>query len=251
MSSLLDVPAQLALALSLAASAAGHQPAGLAALALPAQGAQVIYLAEPLEGPYRFSERNWLRALKDDMPKEASGYAARIFKTSGSRYYVPAQDERRKILKARWNATLAQRVAAAAAKRNARLLHAALRRPPRAGDLYIAHVFGPEAAIAFIELATAKPTARVARHLPGLMTAAPALFKGDGDSLTVQQAYARLTAPLSSYEPGTHGPLPPMQAPIAQPTEPLTRQAIARTTFVPEAIDWQPQVSTARISANQ
>ncbi len=90
LSSLLDVPAQLALALSLAASTVATEPPRAPSTVTMHPPVSITALvAEPLEGPYRFSEGNWLRALKEDLPQDAHGYAQSIFRTSGGRYYVP------------------------------------------------------------------------------------------------------------------------------------------------------------------
>jgi hypothetical protein len=254
LSSLFDIPAQLALVLSLAASTAAYERAGPSATAAPVVPAQVLLVAEPLEGPFRFGARNWLRTLKEDMPQGASPYASRIFKTSGGRYYVPAHEDRRRILMARHDQGLAHRAAKAAARRNAQRLGAGLHRSAGAGDLYIAHLFGPEAAIHFILQAEARPGASAALQVPALKTAVPELFRTDGERLTLQQAYARFAAPFKTYAPGTR---PNMNMPGAQsrlvppPMPAASNHALARTTFAPSAIEWRPQVSAAGTSTNQ
>ncbi|MGZ5824131.1 MAG: hypothetical protein ACXWJ2_09330 [Hyphomicrobium sp.] len=205
MSSLFEVPAQLALVLTLAASGPGEvtraapPPVDMAAVA-PTQ----VLLDLRHEGPYRFSESSWLRALREDLPAEAAlpAYSGRIFKTSSGRYYVPAAAERRPILAARANADLAARAAQAFAAHNASRLRAALRRPATAGDLYIAHVFGPEAAIAFIRQAEATPNDPAARQAPDLVPSEPESESGT-PPLTLAQLYNRLTDPLRKFARGT------------------------------------------------
>jgi hypothetical protein len=121
LSSLLDVPAQLALVLSLAASTAGNEPPTAPVAETAAPAASIAVTPERLEGPLRFGERAWLRALKE-APTEAGAdsYAARIFITSGGRFYIPTAVERRRILDARHDAALAARVARTFAESNAR-----------------------------------------------------------------------------------------------------------------------------------
>jgi hypothetical protein len=191
LSSLLDVPVQLALLLSLAASTAGHDAPSAIAVENPAAVASLI--SEPLEGPLLFGERAWLRAVKaasgDAMVAE---YASRIFKTSGGRFYIPTVDERRRILDARRDETLAERVARTYAETNAREMHAALRRAPTAGDLYIAHLYGPEAAIALLQAVSAAPDALALKRFPELAGELPPTAQ----ALTVGQLYRRLTATL-------------------------------------------------------
>ena len=203
MSPLLEVPAQLALVLSLAASGPGDgTPAAPPPLETAAvSSAQALLDPQPLEGPYRFSESNWLRALRDDLSagEAQADYAGRIFKTSGGRYYVPTAAERRQILDARANAALAARAAQAFATDSAARMRAALRRPASASDLYIAHVFGPESAISFIRLAEARPSEPAAKQMPAFAQSAPELLQTDGAPLTLAQLYRRLTEPMRKY----------------------------------------------------
>ena len=66
MSSIFDVPTQLILLLSLAASTAGAEVAGARMAATSANlTTTTVRPTQRLQGPYRFSENVWLRALKD------------------------------------------------------------------------------------------------------------------------------------------------------------------------------------------
>ena len=138
MSSLFDVPAQLALVLSLAASGAGEAPrprpvAETAAIA----SAPSLLDPEPLEGPLRFSEgTGCARSARTPAARRDADYSARIFKTSGGRYYVPAAAERRQILGAHVRMPLSRPRRAGVRADNARRMRAALHRAPTAGDLY-------------------------------------------------------------------------------------------------------------------
>jgi len=209
LSSLFEVPAQLALVLTLAASGPGDgarpapPPAETGALAT----AQLVLNPEPLEGPYRFSESSWLRTLREDLPAgdALAAYSGRIFKTSGGRYYVPAVADRRPILAARANAAVAERAAGAFAADNAARLRGALNRPVSAGDLYIAHVFGPDAAIAFIRQAEAHPNDSAAELAPDLVPPAPEPEDGTPPP-TLAQLYNRLTEPMRRFARGAAAP---------------------------------------------
>jgi hypothetical protein len=230
LSPLFDVPAQLALVLTLAASGPGE---GTRAAAPPVETVavaptQVLLDFRQLEGPYRFSESNWLRALREDLPAVAAlpAYSGRIFKTSSGRYYVPAATERRPILAARDNADLAARAAQAFAAHNASRLRIALRRPATAGDLYIAHVFGPEAAIAFIRQTEAAPNDPAARQAPDLVPSEPESESGT-PPLTLAQLYNRLTDPLRKFSRGT------------------TAQAALRAREQAAALDLKPTIAEA------
>jgi hypothetical protein len=186
-SSLFDIPAQLVMLLSLAASTAAHEPADTGVLARGAAPSTVAVV--PLGGPMRFSEHAWLQALYEN-PGQSDGHAASIFLTTSGRYYVPTAADRTKVLDARNDAPLAAKVARAAAKRNAAVLQAALRRGPTVAELYIAHVLGPAPAIVLLKAADATPDMPLIEGFPGL--AASLAESGDARSLTVGQFHRRL-----------------------------------------------------------
>jgi hypothetical protein len=255
LSSLLDVPAQLALVLSLAASSAGNDPPSAPP---PPQTAVVAAQAHfdfhSLEGPFRFSEGIWLRALREGLPagEGQADYSGRIFKTSSGRFYVPSAAERRRILDARLNAALAKRVAETFAQNNALRMRAALRRRPTAGDLYIAHVFGPEAAISFIELVDAKPQEIAARQMPELAQSAPGLLYDAGAPLTLAQVYKRLTNPMRKYARSA-GVMAAMHAqakredslPLKPTLAEASQSAATSTSARPATLAWRAEVSLA------
>ena len=242
--SLLDVPAHLALALSLAAATAASEPARGPIAEAPPPVAAAAFLPEPVAGPYRFSERMWLRALKDDLPRDAHIYAHAIFRTSGGRYYVPRQGERRQILDARNDGALAARAARAFARSNASTLRATLKHAPTAGELYLAHLFGPEAAAALIVRVRSHPADAAAKHVPVLAETAKDLL-GDRGSLTLAQLYAKLTSPLAHAQTAARG------APLAsQPTmADILQRGVAWSALRPNGIAWQTQVSAGGVAA--
>ncbi len=202
MSSIFDVPTQLILVLSLAASTADTEVNGPRTVATSANVVTTaVRSAQRLRGPYRFSENVWLHALKDAPGVDELGALSRfIFKTSSGRLYVPAAAERRQILDARFDGAIAGRVARAFAERNARLLRPAIGREVNAGDLYIAHLFGPKGASKLIKLANEKPTAAAVKHAPDLARALPEAFYLRAVPLTLADVYARLTLPLRNYK---------------------------------------------------
>lgn len=185
MSSLFDIPAQLAMLLSLAATAAGPDPAPNPKPSAESTPAVV----EPLVGPMRFGERGWLRALHETSA-EVGGYASRVFLTSGGRYYVVTPKEAPRVLEARNDAAFAARVARAAAEHNAVRIRAAIQRQPTAGDLYIAHLFGADTAIALLRAASSAPGDALDAHFPQLAAALP---EQDQRSITVGQFYRKLS----------------------------------------------------------
>ena len=191
LSSLFEIPAQLAMLLSLAASTAGHDAPVEASKSFPAVAPELV---EPIEGPLRFTERGWMRALYENQA-EADGLGARIFVTSGGRYYVPVANDRRRILETRQNAEIASRVTSAAAARDADRVRSALKRAPAAADLYVAHVFGPETAITLIKEVGRAPDAPLKESFP-MLAALPEVSQGTGAPPTVAPFYRRLSAAL-------------------------------------------------------
>ena len=191
LSSLFEIPAQLAMLLSLAASTAGHDAPVEASKSFPTS---VPELVEPIEGPLRFTERGWMRALYENQA-QADGLGARIFVTSGGRYYVPVASDRRRILETRQNAEIASRVTSAAAVRHVSRIRSALKRAPAAADLYVAHVFGSETAISLIREVGRAPDAPLKESFP-VLAALPEVQQGNGAPPTVGQFYRRLSAAL-------------------------------------------------------
>ena len=202
MSSIFEVPAQLILVLSLAASTAGAEATGARTAATSANfTTTTVRSTQRLQGPYRFSENVWLRALKDATGANGlNSLSRRIFSTSSGRLYVPVAAERRRILKARFDGTVAGRIARAFADRNARLMRPAIGRKVSAGDLYIAHLFGPEGAVKLIKLASENPRAVAVKHVPQLARSLPQAFYLLSAPLTLADVYARLTQPLRDYD---------------------------------------------------
>jgi hypothetical protein len=179
----------------------------------------------------------WLRALKEDLPRDAHGYAQGIFRTSGGRYYVPRQTERRAILAARDDGALAARAARAFARSNARALRASLGRTPTAGDLYVAHLFGPEAAAHLIARARSHPGELATNYAPELAEKAAELFGARKRSLTLVQLYTKLTEPLAHIKARAIPPEPS----IAD----LLQRGATWGALRPNAVAWPTEISSA------
>jgi len=194
LSSLFDIPAQLALVLSLAAGSAEPTPVQPAIAGTGSHHASQLAAAYAAPaGPLLYSEQSWLRALHDN-PHAATRLGARVFVTSGGRYYVPAPHERQRILAARNDAALAAPVTRAAAEHNAARMREAFDRTPVAGDLYIAHLFGAETAIGLVRAVGEEPDAPLRNRFPMI---AGAISDGSpAGSMTVEQFYLRILGAL-------------------------------------------------------
>ena len=193
MSSLFDVPAQLALLLSLAVSTAATEPSIRREVAAPA--AATAPLAEPPEGSFRFGEHAWLRALHENA-HVAEAIGARVFVTSGGRYYLPTPADRPRVMAARADDDFAARIAYSAAVRNAAVMRVVLHRAPTAGDLYIAHVFGASTAIELIQAVDEAPDVALEQRFPTLIGSASAMSNESKDAVTVARFYQRLSGAL-------------------------------------------------------
>ena len=189
MGSLFDIPAQLALVLSLAAGSAEEAPIPPAIANAVTQASQPAPSYEAPEGPLLYSEHSWLRALHDN-PHAAKQIGARVFVTSGGRYYLPTPHDRPRILAARNDGVLATPVARAAAEHNAARMRHAFNRAPVAGDLYIAHLFGPETAIDLVRAVGEEPDTPLRSRFPALAKAAAGAPVAA--PLTVEQFYLRV-----------------------------------------------------------
>lgn len=186
MSSLFDVPAQLVMILSLAGSGTGEAP--------PMDAPQPTRTAiAAAEGPLAFSEQVWLEALKCGAGgDELAAEAARVFRTSGQRYYVPSEEDRQRILGLRRDQKSAVLVALGFARRNAGHLEMRLARAPTRGELYLTHAFGSETAVALVKAAEASPQEPVSRLFPDIVAAHPELSETRGRKTTVADAVVRL-----------------------------------------------------------
>ena len=125
--------------------------------------------------------------------KKPRRIGARVFVTSGGRYYVPPPSDRGRILAARNDDEFAARIARAAPSAMPRACAQRCIESPTAGDLYIAHVFGAEAAISLLEAAVETPDAPLAKHFPEL-AAAPLRSPEIKAPITVGQFYRRFPA---------------------------------------------------------
>ena len=193
MSTLFDVPAHLAVVLALAASAAGDAGTPSSREVAVVQPTRSVLIAEEPAGPLHFGERAWLRALQEHPDvAESGGVGGRVFVTSGGRYYIPRPDDREPLLAARHKRAFAASVAKAVAERNALRIRHGLGRQPSAGDLYVAHVFGVEAAISLIGALHDSPQVPVVEVFPELAKSVAEI--DGGTSFTVREFYGRLVA---------------------------------------------------------
>lgn len=179
MSSLFEVPAQLAVILSFVATGGGD--ASQLDAIIPAR-----VTAVSIERPLGFSDQMWLEALKfGSGGTKLEMHAQRIFKTSSGRYYVPSDQDRQKIASLKQDAAEVSIVAAGFARLNAAFMQSALERAPTAGELYLAHLFGSDTAIAMLETARRTPGAALSARFPEVAGTYPELARAGAPFQTV------------------------------------------------------------------
>jgi len=143
---LVDVSRELALLIALALA-----PAELREAQLPAPVRRLERLV--------FTDQSWLECVsREGAEIGLAPVAARIFKTSAGRYYVPVPSEHAAILALRDDASVAPRCLMARARRLGDAIGEGLARPATAADVYLAHVLGLEPALRVLRAAAATPS---------------------------------------------------------------------------------------------
>ncbi len=250
MSSLVDIPQALLIVLAMASAGETGTPVdGGAMRTSPAVATQTAV------GPYRFAEQPWLAAIESCAGQtDAAAGHARIFRTSGGRYYIPVASERRAILAQRQDGSIAREIARCVAQHNRSALETALHRPPTAGELYAAHVAGPEAAVKLLDLASPRGSARAVDVIPEFGPIATELAASTGKPASIAMLHKRLveTADLmarslavdiaaTASEPGA-GPAQ-LKGQLADGVMSVGR-SLAGAVLPSDA--WQPDVVAAR-----
>lgn len=173
MSSLFDVAAQLVLVLSAALSlgdTVDTRTGASAVLELPGISSST---------PISFNEQVWLEAVMSGSGgHEIRKQSARVFRTSGGRFYVPSEKEHAAIIDLRRDPVRAAEVALAFGAMNARRMREALGRQPATGDLYIAHALGSDTAIALLKAAAERPDRLLRNEFASLSSRHPELEGG-------------------------------------------------------------------------
>ncbi len=151
-----------------------------------------------------YSEQVWLEALRSGAGGEDLAPAAsRVFRTSGGRLYIPSDADRQRILNLRRDAKSAGLVAFGLAKRNAEQFRAELGRSPTAGELYLAHAFGSETAIALVSAAEKRAGVPLASEFRDIAAEYPELGETAGRPTTVGAAVTQLKRSIERRPSGS------------------------------------------------
>lgn len=202
-SSLLEVPQNIALAIGLASSATGADYNYLVQTAYRESRfeAHAEARTSSAQGLFQFIEETWLRTVKNDGPKFGLGqYAERIFKTRTGRHYVPDLGERKKILALRKDPKIASLMAGAFARYNADRLAGEIGRKPTSGELYLAHFLGATNAIRMIQLTRSTPERAAALEFPKAAKANRSIFYAKKRPRSLREVYLSIVRTHNRYE---------------------------------------------------
>jgi len=194
-SSVIEVPYNIALAISLASNATGVDFDYLLRTAAHESNFRSGARAKTssAQGLYQFIEETWLRTIKEEGHRYGlEHHAARITRTRKGRYYVPDAKARKRILALRNDPKIAAVMAGEFANQNLETLREGLGRKPSAGELYIAHFLGARSAIKLIKLAKAKPSRKAYKSFRAAAKANRSIFFKRGRARTVREVYRLL-----------------------------------------------------------
>ena len=190
--SIADLPAQIALALSLASSSTGADFHYLLNTARTESSFQAEAKAptSSAQGLFQFIEETWIRTIKDEGPRLGLGkFASWITKTAAGRYQVDTPEHRTALLKLRNNPKVSAMMAAAYAKQNEDFVRSAIGRSPTSDELYIAHFLGPADAVRLINYRDTGPSLSAPDLFPAAAKANRAIFYGVTGPRSVGQVY--------------------------------------------------------------
>jgi hypothetical protein len=174
-------------------------------------------------GLFQFVDQTWLATLKQHGAKYGyARYADLIREGAGGRYFVPGAEARATVMDLRLDPHAAALMAGELASDHAAYLRGRVGREPTAGELYVAHVLGPQGSARLIDAVRVSPAANAAALFPEAASANRGIFYQGGRPATVAQVYANLTA-----APGGEGPAAP-GAPAGPPDPGFIQYASAR-----------------------
>ncbi|MFM9940137.1 MAG: hypothetical protein ACKVP7_11650 [Hyphomicrobiaceae bacterium] len=208
MSSVFEIPLQLALVLQLAAV----DPASLTMA-----GAEPPVPSRVSTEAFAYSDQRWFDVVSLHGARAGQGrLAARIFRTRSGLVYVPLDAERREIAHKRSETAVVVAVTRFAAADNAAWLAQELGRAPTADELCLAHLASRAEAMALITAGrdvTAFDSARPASEFaPAAALEQPALFFAGTRARTVLEVQRQIVAALRRAEQQAqrHAPAPPV-----------------------------------------
>jgi hypothetical protein len=177
-------------------------------------------------GLFQFVDQTWLATLKKHGAKYGyARYADLISQGSDGRYYVPGPDARQAVMDLRLDPHASALMAGELATDHASYLRGRMGRDPTSGELYAAHVLGPQGSARLIEAVQRSPRLAANELFPEAAAANHPIFYHDGRPASVTEVYDTLTR-------GANAPVPASQRPTTEPG--FVQYASARRTEIQE-----------------
>lgn len=144
-------------------------------------------------GLFQFLEQTWFATVKRHGPRHGLNQVAdRITRNRDGSYDVQDYRTRLYILGLRGDPNTAAVMAGEFTADNRQRLEAAWRRPPRHGELYMAHFLGAEGALTLASVARSSPYTSAASIFPAAARKNPAMFYVQGRPVTAYELMQRL-----------------------------------------------------------
>jgi len=145
-------------------------------------------------GLFQFVDQTWLATLKAHGAKYGyARYAELIQQGPDGRYFVQGAEARKAVMDLRLDPHAASLMAGELAAGSAAYLRGRMGREPTMGELYAAHVLGPQGSAKLIDAVRLSPGTPAAALLPEAAAANRGLFYRDGRPLSAGEVYAVLT----------------------------------------------------------
>jgi hypothetical protein len=174
-------------------------------------------------GLFQFLDQTWLSTLKQHGAKYGyARYADLIQKGPSGHYYVSGSEARATVMDLRLDPHASALMAGELAADHAAYLRGRVGREPTAGELYVAHVLGPQGSAKLIDAVRISPTASAPALFPDAAASNRGIFYRGGRAATVTEVYANLTA-----GPG-NAPAQVAPAPDSNPDQDFIQYAAAR-----------------------
>jgi len=174
-------------------------------------------------GLFQFLDQTWLSTLKQHGAKYGyARYADLIQKGPSGHYYVSGPEARSTVMDLRLDPHASALMAGELAADHAAYLRGRVGREPTAGELYVAHVLGPQGSAKLIDAVRISPTVSAAALFPDAAASNRGIFYRGGRAATVTEVYANLTA-----GPG-NAPAQVAPAPDSSPDQGFIQYAAAR-----------------------
>jgi hypothetical protein len=157
-------------------------------------------------GLFQFTDQTWLATLKQHGAKYGYARYADLIQGAGGRYHVRGGEARATVMDLRLDPHAAALMAGELAADHAAYLRGRVGREPTAGELYVAHVLGPQGSAKLIDAVRVSPGASAAAMFPQAAGANRAIFYQSGRPATVAQVYANLTAAPGGDAPAAAAP---------------------------------------------